>query len=70
MMVTRGGDVGRQRGGDGDGGEDRGDEDENGSEDGDVSGKNMYGPISHLCRSTTCSATLLICLGPEHVWIK
>jgi len=37
-MVTRGGDVGRRRGGDGDGGEDRGDEDENGSEDGDDDG--------------------------------
>ena len=43
-MVTRGGDVGRWRGGDGDGGEDRGDEDENGSEDGDDDGYNGGAP--------------------------
>ena len=62
-MVTHGGDVGRRRGGDGDGGEDRGDEDENGSEDGDVSGKNMYGPISHLCRSIPCIGLEFQCVG-------
>ena len=43
-MVTRGGDVGRRRGGDGDGGEDRGDEDENGSEDGDDDGNDGGAP--------------------------